>query len=257
MSNIDRTENAKDTINLINSVHIKNGKSSNFSVTQIPWYSFSKEPFKLKVTKKEKKIPQRVDKIHPVLKKMLRKKTGKLEKQQVIISFRENLTFLPSFPHLDLRESVNSRGNRSMLRASKNLVQEIRGKREDTYKKLQERYLQGRDVHVLRTYWLSNALLVELSLDKVKTLAKSDEVIYIEPRFAGDVPPSDGNALNDLFESRTFMNSDNYFNIGLNGATIGLLDTGIRSSHTLFNAQSNLGFLGDCVNGGVDCNTGV
>ena len=94
----------KDPSNQINHVKIKKGKFTNFSVSQIPWYAFSREPFRLKVLKKERKIKRR-DKIHPGLRKMLLRKGEKLGKQQIIINFRDNL-IIPRFPELDPHESV-------------------------------------------------------------------------------------------------------------------------------------------------------
>ena len=139
------------------------------------------------------------------------------------------------------------------------MVKEIIGKREDSYKKLVERNLAGTGAKVLKTYWLINAVLAEVKLSPkiISMLAKREDVLYVESRYSGEKPPSDPDPLNDLFEARAEIGSDNYFNLGLTGGSISLLDTGIRSSHTLFNGPSNLGLLRDCINGGDDCNTGV
>ena len=52
------------------------------------------------------------------------------------------------------------------------------------------------------------------------------------------------------------MNTDPYFNLGQTGGYIGLLDSGMRFTHSLFTSPSNLDFRRDCVNGGSDCNSG-
>ena len=82
-------------------------------------------------------------------------------------------------------------------------------------------------------------------------------VLSISPRYSGEKPPADADPLNDLFEGRAEIGSDRYFNLGLPRSSISLLDTGIRSSHTVFNNPSNIGVQRDCINGGADCNTGV
>ena len=175
MSKIDRSKGVKDPSNQINYVKLKKGKVTGFLTGQIPWYAFSRETFALKVRNNERRIKRR-DKIHPTLKRMLLKKEGKLGKQQIIISFRDNLT-IPRFPELDPRESVRSRANRFILNDSKNLVNEIIGRRENSYEKLLKRNLAGIDSKVLRKYWLINAVLVEVKLSRknISTLAKRED----------------------------------------------------------------------------------
>ena len=156
----------EDPLNFINSVKLVNGKPTKFSSIQIPWHAFSKDLFRQKKQKKEKKINKRKDKIHPVLKKMLAAKKRKSDKEQIIITFRDNLT-IPRFPVLNPNESRTSRTNKIALKESENLVKEIREKRADTYKKLQERTLKKFNYKVLSTYWLVNAMLVEMSLKDI------------------------------------------------------------------------------------------
>jgi hypothetical protein len=50
------------------------------------------------------------------------------------------------------------------------------------------------------------------------------------------------------------MNSDPYFNLGLTSGWIGMLDSGIRSSHTLLTGRTS--WVRDCINGLIDnCST--
>jgi hypothetical protein len=69
----------------------------------------------------------------------------------------------------------------------------------------------------------------------------------------GEKPP-DGIANNDVDDARGLIVSDPYFNLGLTQPWIGLLDTGIRRTHVLFNSPSNIAWVRDCVNGGANCN---
>ena len=48
--------------------------------------------------------------------------------------------------------------------------------------------------------------------------------------------------------------SDPYFNLGLTAPWIGLLDTGVRDTHVLFNSPRHIAWMRDCVNGGPNCN---
>jgi len=100
-------------------------------------------------------------------------------------------------------------------------------------------------------------MLVDVPLEAVSKLAERDDVLYVEPRFAGEEPPQNTNANDDVDDGRARIVSDPYFNLGQTGGWIGLLDTGLRFTHTQCNAPSHIDFRRDRVNGGADCNTGT
>lgn len=113
------------------------------------------------------------------------------------------------------------------------------------------------DVEVRQHFWLVNGLLAEISLGALEVFEGMDAVVSVDPRFGGEVPPNhDGNSGNDVDDGRALITSDPYFNLsGMTGGYIGLLDSGVRASHTLFGAPNdNLAFLRDCVDGGASCN---
>ena len=100
-------------------------------------------------------------------------------------------------------------------------------------------------------------MLVDVPLEAVSKLAERDDVLYVEPRFAGEEPPQNTNANDDVDDGRARIVSDPYFNLGQTGGWIGLLDTSLRFTHTQCNAPSHIDFRRDRVNGGADCNTGT
>ena len=100
-------------------------------------------------------------------------------------------------------------------------------------------------------------MLVEMPLGAVPELARREDVIHVGPRHSGEEPPHNTNANDDVDDGRALIVSDPYFNLGLTGGWIGLLDTGIRATHTQFTRPSHIAFRRDCVNGGADCNTGT
>lgn len=111
----------------------------------------------------------------------------------------------------------------------------------------------------IESFWLVDGMLVRVPLGAVKGLAQRPDVAYVEAKDSDVGPPlGDGNALNDVIDGRTLIQSDGYFNVGLAGGYIGLIDTGVRSTHVQFNNPSHLGYRRDCVNATDNqCTTGT
>lgn len=99
-------------------------------------------------------------------------------------------------------------------------------------------------------------LTVDMPLGAVARLAERADVVYIEPDDTGTEPPQNANNNDDLQDGRARIVSDPYFNLGQTSGWIGLLDTGMRFRHNLFNNPSHIDFRRDCVNGGANCNRG-
>jgi hypothetical protein len=94
----------------------------------------------------------------------------------------------------------------------------------------------------------------------VRELAISDELDYIELADGGDKPPADANPDNDLIDARAQIRSDPYFNLGQTSGYIGLLDTGVRESHTVFNGPDHIAIAQDLTgdgNPGDQCDHGT
>jgi serine protease AprX len=245
----------EDPFNLINSAIVKKGKIRKYIVNEIPWYAFSKEPFDKKEVEEERleEEAQPKDKIHPILKQWMRERHNN-EKEQIIISFRDDL-IVPRFPEPNVNESRKSAFNKNVLKESQKLIEGITERRAGNYKKIIQEITDESD-KVLETFWLINSIVVESSLSKVSRFAEHEDVIYVEPRYTGEKPPSNPNPNDDVDDGRTRMVSDPYFNLNLRTGWIGLLDTGMRFTHTLFNSPSQIDFRRDCIRGGANCNTG-
>ena len=245
----------EDPFNLINSAVVKKGKIGRYIVDEIPWHAFTKEPFDKKEVEEERleEEAQSKDKIHPILKQWMRERHND-EKEQIIISFRDDL-IIPRFPEPNVNESRKSAFNKRVLKESQKLVEEIMDRRSNNYKKIIQEITDESD-RVLETFWLINSIVVESSLSKVSRFAEHKDVIYIEPRYTGEKPPSNQNPNDDVDDGRARIVSDPYFNLNLRTGWIGLLDTGMRFTHTLFNSPSHIDFRRDCVRGGANCNTG-
>ena len=135
------------------------------------------------------------------------------------------------------------------------LIRGIRAARSESRAKLRS-VMEDHEGKVIEEFWLVNAFAAEMPLGGVKGLLERDDVLYIEPEQTEDVPPQNANNNDDVDDARGRMNTDPYFNLGQTGGYIGLLDSGMRFTHSLFASPSNLDFRRDCVNGGSDCNSG-
>ncbi|HEU5101227.1 MAG TPA: S8/S53 family peptidase [Roseiflexaceae bacterium] len=172
----------------------------------------------------------------------------------IMINFRDDLQ-LPRFPE-PVDESHDPEGYQSALRVAEELIQQIKGRRAENYARLTQELAENYRAEVMETFWLINAVLVAIPLGTLTNLAERDDVQYIEPRDSGEEPPQNTDPADDLEDGRAQLASDPLFSLGLTSGRIGLLDTGVRSSHTVFNQPSRIGLLLDCVNGGPNCTGG-
>jgi serine protease AprX len=236
----------EDPFNIINRAQFKKGKIVESSTSEIPWHAFSRRSFEKKESIDAIRRRPRT-KLHPLLKKWIRSRPGK-DTEQLIINFRDDL-IMPRFPELDINEKRDSDKNKKLLAEAEHLVNEIKERRNETHRKWIEDYGKRHRVRFIESFWLTNAILVEMPLESVSEMVKYDEIVYVEPRYGGEKPPQNANPNDDVDDGRARMNSDPYFNIGLTSGYIGLLDTGIRNTHTLFNTPSNIAFRIDCTGG--------
>jgi hypothetical protein len=225
----------EDKTNVIYSVEIgKDGVPSSqakATVTTIP-----PENIKIEKVAKKPKIDEisekKLEKIHPKLKYKV-KESSPFEKISVIINLVDNNANPP--PGAKVKDDLTKKRNKAQ---------------EPLIKKYKSEY----NADVIDQFWLINAIVVEIPAGNIEKLSEENEVTYIQPQFGGEQPP-DANPWNDVDDGRSRINSDPYF--GYSSGYIGLLDTGVRASHTLFTTplDDNLDYLRDCVNGGANCNT--
>ena len=212
------------------------------------------------VTEKFETKPERVpptrprDKVLPLLKKHLAER-GPNARERVIVAFLDN-TVIPRFPEPAVGEPRESKTNQAALARAQEIISALRKERAKDYAQLRKD-LAAFKGEVTEAFWLIRAVAVDLPLGAVAKLAERKDVLSIEPVQTQDYPPQDANANNDVDDGRAQIVSDPYFNLGLTAPWIGLLDTGVRDRHSLFNNPSHLAFLRDCVNGGANCNSGT
>jgi serine protease AprX len=248
-----RREGLADPFNQINVARVRKGKIAKHTVEEIPWDAFTTEPFDKKKAR-DRERTEEPRRLHPVLSRWLEERPQD-DVAEVLINFRDPLT-IPRFPELDQGKKRSAAANRSALSHARQLAKKIDARRAERQKDLLGE-LRELKVKPVERFWIIDGLLARMPLSAVKRLVEHEEILYLEPRFAGEEPPQNTNANDDVDDGRARMVTDPYFNLGLTSGFIGLLDTGVRFSHRQFNSPSHIDFRRDCVNGGSNCNTGT
>jgi hypothetical protein len=243
----------EDPVNVINEALLKDGDLVRHTSYELLDDAFHKEDIPKKRPKGEKPgtVPDPKDpgpKIHPLLARWIAERP-KNDVEQLVVTFRDELQ-IPRFPEPDIDQPRDCCDNERELKRADQLVEAIKRERAGDYKELGAR-LEKVNAKVLDTFWLIRAVQVSMPLGSVARLAPDEDVLYLQPDQTEDLPPQD-----DVADGRARIVSDPYFNLGLTTGWIGLLDTGVRPTHVLFNQPSHIDFRRDCVNGGADCNTG-
>lgn len=196
--------------------------------------------------------PERTtSKIHPLLEKEIAEEHPR-KFVEVVVSFADDI-HLPSFPDSIPGEPRDSARNMQARAHAEHLIQNIVALRKPRYEQ-RETELLPLHARVLETFWLIDAMLIEAPLEAIPIIASRPDVLAIQPNDLGDVPPQD--AGNDVRDGRRLISSDYYSNFAASGY-IGVLDTGMRFSHTLLSNPSRVRYQRDCVNGtSNNCATG-
>ncbi len=192
-------------------------------------------------------VTQRVSKISPVLQKWIRTKDAD-DSVEIIVTFQEDLQ-IPRLPELRPNEN-REKGETHRAEA----IEKLKRSREKNQAKSLKSLAEYGSFKTTERFWLVNSVVGSVRIGDVKRLAKSQNVVYLQPVEGGEKPPADTNNNNDAQDGRTWIVSDPYFNIGLTNPWIGLLDTGVRDTHDMFNSPDHIAWMRDCVNGGTNCN---
>ncbi|VAW95534.1 hypothetical protein MNBD_GAMMA21-1478 [hydrothermal vent metagenome] len=246
----------QDPLNIIYTVDMKGAKPGQLRVNEINEKYISRDnKFKPKKDDTDGKPPSGRPKIEAELRKLLDEK-GKDYRTRVMISFTSKVR-VPRFPEPVANQSRKSKANQKMLKRSAQIIADLKQQRAKIYDRRAEK-LESYKIKIVETYWLIDAMLVDMPLGTLKELNEWPETIFFGLNETNYPPPvPDGNNNNDVQDARAIIRSDPYFNLGQNGGYIGLLDTGVTDTHEVFSSPDNLDFLRDCVDGGANCNTGA
>lgn len=167
---------------------------------------------------------------------------------EYIIKFAHDVT-MPRLPDLSDKTNRFSTKNIPALTKRMAMFETVRRQRLAAADGLVA-LMQQAGGEVKEVYTLSGSMLVKAPKGLLATLdGHGGDVLHVETVHGGEQPPD------SVADGRDDINSDPYYSAGATGAGfIALLDTGVRSSHTLFQAPDHLAFLEDCVNGDSYCN---
>ncbi|HEX5761192.1 MAG TPA: S8 family serine peptidase [Thermoanaerobaculia bacterium] len=250
---LDERAEGEDPFDQINVARVEKGKITQLNVERLPPEARSTVQFEKKGREDaadEKPRP----KVHPLVERWTASRRGE-ERERFVVVFRDDVK-VPRFPEPAAGELRDSGANEQRLARAEELIKGLRERRARYFQGEAEK-LRGQGIEVRESFWLVNGAVVEMPLSAVAALAKRPDVLYIQPEQSGEEPPQNGNNADDVDDGRARMVSDPYFGLGQTGGWIGLLDTGMRFTHTQFNSPSTIAFRRDCVNGGADCNTGT
>jgi hypothetical protein len=185
-------------------------------------------------------------KLHPQLSAALAQTAAAGRRQQVIVTFQEDVK-VPRLPEPDTKLPRSAAVNVHAQAQADSLVAGVKAQRQAGYQALRSQ-LGQLDVRPLADFWLIKGMVVDAPLSAIPALVQRGDVQYIEPVATGARPPADGDPANDEVNARALMRTDPYFALNQTGGFIGLLDTGVRASHTMFNSPSHLAFREDLTN---------
>jgi len=182
-------------------------------------------------------------KLHPLVDRWLRTMSAG-EGVEVLVQLADPFA-IPRLPDLPMGVERDSPEGERVMEKRRAAIAELKRSRDARQAgfvaRLDAAQAKGRErVEVLEQFWLVNVLLVRTPIRVLAAMAEDDQVVYLQPRFAGEKPPQDANANNDAADGRARIVSDPYFDLGLTGGWIGLLDTGVRRTHTMFTWAAGL-----------------
>ncbi|CAH1081526.1 S8 family serine peptidase [Candidatus Nitrotoga sp. 1052] len=188
-----------------------------------------------------------ISKISPVLLEWIGTKNAD-ESVEIIVTFKED-TRIPRLPELGSEEN-REKGKTRRLDA----INKLKRAREESQAQSLKKLAKYGNFKQSDSFWIVNSVVGTVKIGEVKRLSESREVVYLQPVEGGEKPPQDANNNNDAQDGRDRIVSDPYFNLGLTNPWIGLLDTGVRDTHDMFNSPDHIAWMRDCVNGGNNCN---
>jgi serine protease AprX len=186
-------------------------------------------------TKPAEPAPPTPAKLDPGLAAAVAKNPAASTRQRVIVTFQDDVK-VPRFPDPDPALPRTGSANALVQAQSNAIVTRLTAQRQPGYQALSSELAQL-GVRPLGTYWLLKAMQVEASLSALPALARRSDVTYVEPADSGTGVPADTDPANDEEDARALMGSDTLLGQGANTtpAYIGLLDSGVRATHVLFN----------------------
>ena len=216
--------------------------------TQLPGDVYTEKDFEREKKQRERR-PRRAGKISPGLVDLMERSKPRDVLEIIVTLAGDDGIRVPLLPDVENEEERERR-----IPELERIVASLAERRTAAQRSFIERANLREEPKVLEHFWITNAIALAVRRAEITRLAGLDEVAYLQPVFGGESPPADSEPGNDAIVARGHIRSDPYFNLNLTNPWIGLIDTGVRRTHTMFNSPDRLAFCRDCVNGGTSCN---
>jgi hypothetical protein len=209
--------------------------------------------------------PPRPPKLHPTLEQWVAEAeqgTGAHNLQdrvEVLVALPDTAKF-SKLPELPDGETEETAANTAAGHKRQQIIDGIRAQRKQQQEPLVKKFTHQNDLKLLEQYWLVNGFLADVPLSAVRALAADPAVLGVQPRATGErLPVGNGTTKDDPATARKRIASDPWRTLPYaSTGRIGLLDSGVRSDHTLLASPSHLGVLRDCTgNSTQDCRAGT
>ena len=248
-----RARDSEDPTGQLHTAIIEGATVARYFATEIPDEAYGFVPFGGKDTP-EDRTERDPPKLHPLIVHWLDTRDHR-ERERIVIHFVDPVP-IPRFPEPFIEEARDSPANRELLDQAAGLINNVRRARAAYYAALGSQLEFAFDAEVVETFWIVHALLVDIPIGAVTDIVGRADVLSIEPDRTQDLPPQNAIPGDDVAAGRALIRTDPYYDAGLVGGYIGLLDSGVRRTHTQFASPSNLDYWRDCVNGtGGNCTT--
>jgi len=159
---------------------------------------------------------------------------------------------IPSLPALDPKESRISPKNVKQLAERRRVLIAERRDRLATQEPFVQRIISEGGL-VFDRHTLCNCFAAKVPAALVTSLASEPNIRHIDPWVTNDPPPRN----DSVADGRRIIGSDPYFDVIVSTESfsnyIGLLDTGVRASHSLYKSPDRISSLNECTHGGDNC----
>jgi serine protease AprX len=162
------------------------------------------------------------------------------------VTFKDKVK-VPRFPEPNMAEPRDSPANKAAVQRAISSLERVRA---PTYDARAKELAAKHAAKEKARFWLIDAMVLELPLSAVSDVAARGDVQYVE-HVTSDAPPPQNHT---IFDGSSLIGANFYSGFALGGGFFGLLDTGIRTSHTLLSGRYDN--LRDCYGGTTDCSGG-
>jgi hypothetical protein len=243
----------EDPFNLIHAVEIaESGEELSYTTDAIPgdWIELNQVFTEMK---DEPILPGEPERVHPLLLTWLAEDPDQIVSVIIVLNHDLQIPRFPVLPDGVTRDSPRGQALRAEVEA---VIQKLTAQQLAVSEQFVGDALGrfGVELPILDQFWLVSAFRTELPLSIILELAAMQQLSYIQPQFDQTQPPQDTNPNNDVDDGCDWIVSVPYFNVVSHAGTyIGLLDTGVRWTHDLFNNPDNVDFLFDFITPGCGC----